>query len=144
MNKCMYIVFSVIELGGVYSAKTELSLSFLSSTCQLQNNSSFQTNCCFPFIPCLFCCQCLSWAAHTKLTLQHIDMALSFFFFLTASVLLTLSLSLSLPPFFSPHFSAGMHSYWLLSTVVPASLQDSWCSQCWASWRQSKAWTSVR
>ena len=40
--------------------------------------------------------------------------------------------------------SEGMHLCWPSSTVEPASLQASWCSQCWASWQQSRGWTSVR
>ena len=61
------------------------------------NNSSF------PFIPHLSCSQSLSWAAHTKLMLQHVDKALSVFCWQRQSLF----------SFFSSHFSAEMRLYWL-------------------------------
>lgn len=57
------------------------------------------------------------------------------------------NLTVLFPPlslFFSLCFSTGMLSCWLSLTVEPVSLLALWCSLCWASWLQSKAWTSVR
>lgn len=108
-----YMLLYLVQLNwGLYCAKTELSLSFLSCTCQLRNNSSSQINCCFPFIPHLFCCQSLSWTAHTKLMLQHIDTALSLSL-LTASVtVLLLILHSSLHIFLQRCIYTGYNQQW--------------------------------
>lgn len=107
----------------------------LLSTCQLHRQQPLSEKLLLiPNSPSvhLFCCQCLSLMSYMSLMLQHIRVHL----------LLTMSCSVS-PPFSLP-LSVGMRSCWRSSTVEPVSSQALWCFLCWASWLQSKAWTSVR